>query len=111
MSTAAEAKARERQRVKSGVMNGLSRLILYSDKPGSGEASRWSTAVLTDLKGIPPGIEANYRLTRNLRKSRVEFVPRDKDHDSFKAVVFARVEEGKQGFPEVSVAKPLISFL
>ncbi len=95
MATAAEAKARERHRVKSGVMNGLSRLILYSDKPGSGEASRWSMAVLSDLKRIPPGIEANYRLSKNLRKTRVEFFPKDSTHKSFKAVVFARVEEGK----------------
>ncbi len=106
MATAAEAKARERQRVKSGVMHGLSRLILYSDKPGSGEASRWSMASLADLKGIPPGIEANFRLSKNLRKTRVEFFPKDSNHKSFKAVVFARVEEGRfpRGFLFFSVA-------
>ncbi len=52
-------------------------------------------ASLADLKGIPPGIEANYRISKNLRKTRVEFFPKDSSHSSFKAVVFARVEEGK----------------
>ena len=85
-------------------MHGLSRLILYSDRPGEGEASRWSQLVLTDVKGIPPGIEANYKLSKNLRKQRVGFFPKDKDIEPFKSVVFCRVEEGKnsrnlRGFP------------
>ncbi len=100
MATAAESRARERQRIKSGVMNGMSRLILYSDRPGEGEQSRWSQLVLTDVKGIPPGIEANYKLSKNLRKQRVGFTPKDKDIEPFKSVVFCRVEEGKpRGFP------------
>ncbi len=105
MATAAEARARERQRVKTGVMNGLSRLILYSDRPGEGEASRWSQLVLTDVKGIPPGIEANYKLSRNLRRQRVGFFPKDRDSAPFKAVVFCRVEEGNpRGFRYFSSA-------
>ncbi len=79
----------------SGVMNGLSRLILYSDKPGSGEALQWSMAALADLKGIPPGIEVNFWLSKNLRKARVDFFLKDTSLKSFKAVTFARVGEIK----------------
>ncbi len=100
MSSAAEARAKERSRVKGGVMNGLGRLILYRDKPQEDEAdpsaepTHWSQVAFKTLEYVPPGIEAGIRLTKALRKSRV--LIKEKGRTPIKAFVFARVEEGKK---------------
>ncbi len=98
MSSAADARAKERTRVKSGVMNGLGRLLLYRDKAekldgnSKVEATHWSQVTLKSLEYVPPGVEAGVRLTKNMRKSRVLF--KAKHQAPFKAFVFARIEEG-----------------
>ena len=109
MSSAAEARAKERSRVKAGSMNGLGRLILYRDKAQDDEAdpsaepTHWSQVALKTLEYVPPGIEAGIRLTKALRKSRVML--KEKGRSPIKAFVFARVEEGKRNCL-VSVSSP-----
>ncbi len=113
MSSAAEARVKERSRVKSGVMNGLARLILYRDKPQDDEAdpdadpSHWSQVAFKTLEYVPPGIEAGIRLTKVLRRSRVML--KEKGRSPMKAFVFARVEEGKS-YRIVSLRFPLNFF-
>ncbi len=99
MSSAAESRAKERNRVKSGTMNGLGRLLLYRDKAQKpsgdpdGEATHWSQVPLKSLEHVPPGIEAGLRLSKAMRKSRV--LLKEKGYAPIKAFVFCRVEEGK----------------
>ena len=98
MSSAADARAKERNRVKSGTMNGLGRLLLYRDKPQKpsgdpeGEPTHWSQVPMKNLEHVPPGIEAGLRLTKAMRKSRV--LLKEKGRIPMKAFVFCRVEEG-----------------
>ncbi len=100
MASAADARAKERTRVKSGIMNGLGRLLLYRDKAekvegnSTVEATHWSQVPLRSLEYVPPGVEAGVRLTKNMRKSRALF--KAKQQAPFKAFVFARIEEGKK---------------
>ncbi len=94
MSSVAEARDRERRRIKQGLMDGLGRLVVYVDKLPPEETQRWWQIKVKDLAVIPPGIEANLRLPKTVRKTRME-LQLGKDGDPFKALVFARVEEGK----------------
>ncbi len=95
MSSAAAARDKERKRVKQGIMNGLGRLVLYTDKLEEGETCRWSLVDIKDLSWIPPGIEATLRLTKNVRKTRIAMKMSCEDVP-FKSLVFARVEAGKE---------------
>ncbi len=112
MSSAAEARDKERRRVKQGLMDGLGRLVVYVDKLPEGETQRWWQIKVKDLSWIPPGIEANLRLPKTVRKTRVE-LQLGKDGDPFKALVFARVEDGKgtPGFPLKTLASSISHFL
>ncbi len=98
MASAAEARSKERSRVKAGNMHGLGRLILYRDKPQRDEAdpeaepTHWSQVPFKNLEYVPPGIEAGIKLSKALRKSRVML--KEKGRSPLKAFVFARVEEG-----------------
>ncbi len=95
MASAAEARDKERRRVKQGLMDGLGRLVVYVDKLPPDETQRWWQIKVKDLAGIPPGIEANLRLPKTVRKTRME-LQLGKDGDPFKALIFARVEDGRK---------------
>ncbi len=75
-------------------MNGLGRLVLYTDKLEEGETCRWSLVDVKDLAWVPPGIEANLRLPKSVRKTRIA-MKMSCDDDPFKSLVFARVEAGE----------------
>ncbi len=98
MSSAADARAKERNRVKSGSMNGLGRLLIYRDKAQKpegrpdDEATHWSQVNMKPLEHVPPGVEAGLRMTKAMRKSRV--LLKEKGFVPMKAFVFCRVEEG-----------------
>ncbi len=80
--------------MKQGIMNGLGRLVLYTDKLEEGETCRWSLVDVKDLAWVPPGIEATLRLPKSVRKTRIA-MQMASDTDPFKSLVFARVEAGK----------------
>ncbi len=108
MSSAAEARDTERRRVKQGLMDGLGRLVVYVDKLPPDETQRWWQIKVKDLAGIPQGIEANLRLPKTVRKTRME-LQLGKDGDPFKALIFARVEEGKDSPAFPSTCLPLLN--
>ncbi len=99
MASAAEARAKERSRVKSGTMNGLGRLVLYKDTAEKvegdpdAEPTHWSQVPVKTLEVVPPGVEAGMRLSKTLRKTRS--LLKAKNQAPFKAFVFARVEAGE----------------
>ena len=95
MSSADIAKARERNRVRSGHMRGLSRLILFSRHPlVSLQSSRWWHLPAKDVAFRPPGVAANVHLSKTKRQDLLNLSLKGSD-DHFVACVFARVEEGK----------------
>ncbi len=65
------------------------------DKLPPDETQRWWQIKVKDLAWIPPGIEANLRLPKTVRKTRME-LKLGKDGDPFKALIFARVEDGRE---------------
>ncbi len=93
MASAAAARDKERKRVKLGIMHGLGRLVIYTDKLEEGETCRWSLVDVKDLSWVPPGIEATLRLPKTVRKTRIA-MQMSSATDPFKALVFARVEAG-----------------
>ncbi len=96
MATANEIRSKEKARVQTGVMKGLGRLLIFTPTKTTDDGMRWSQVDIKDLARVPLGVDAETRLSKKARQTKVVLESKDPDTESYVAQIFARVEEGKR---------------
>lgn len=82
----------DRQRMKSRILGSFDNLVLYVEKPATGER-HWELVNKSDVATLPPGIEANIPLEEETRLHEFKL---DLGRDEVtRAYIFCRVESGK----------------
>ncbi len=96
MASSAQARNKEKARIKAGMMEGVGRLVFYNPAGDVDDANRWYHLDMKDLAAAPLGVEATIRLTKKTRQTNLPFSAKDPDVGIFNAFLFCRVESGKK---------------
>ncbi len=90
-----DEQARERARVRGGVMSKLARVVLFSEAIPEGEESHFSVVPLENFRAIPPDLTALHRIPQESRRECRVFRYKGPGDNRWASYLFVRCEEGE----------------